>query len=145
MRTTPGKGKRSRALERKAKRAARLAVPELKVEVTFRHVEPTDALRQYAERKFGHVAKALRRPSEAHLILSVDKYRHSGEVTFKSGRLAATAVEEDRDLYAVIDLLADKIGGQLKRHVEKMTAKKTRVPSAPEILGGGAAEEPESV
>ena len=145
MRATPGKGKRKRALERKAKRAARMAAPELKVEVTFRHVDPTDALRQYAERKFTHVAKALRRSSEAHLILSVDKYRHSGEVTFKSGRLAATAVEENRDLYTVIDLLADKIGRQLKDHAEKITAKKTRVPSAPEILGGGAAEEPEPV
>lgn len=144
MRTTLGKGKRSRDLKRKAKRAARLAAPQLKVEVTFRHVEPTDALRQYAERKFGHVARVLRRPSEAHLILSVAKYRHSGEVTFKSGRLTATAVEEDRDLYAVIDLLADKIGGQLRRHVEKMAARKTRVRSAPEIFGE-AAEESEPV
>lgn len=142
MSTTPGKGKRSRALGRKAKRVALLTAPELKVDVTFRHVDPTDALRQYAERKFAHVAKVLRRPSEAHLILSVDKYRHCGEVTFKSGRLAATAAEEDRDLYAVIDLLADKIGRQLKKHAEKRTAKKNRALSAPEILG---AKEPEPV
>lgn len=145
MTTTPGKGKRSRALERKARRATRNSAGELKVNVTFRHVDPTDALRQYAERKFTHVARALKRPGEAHLILSVDKYRHCGEVTFKSGRLAATAVEEDRDLYAVIDLLADKVGHQLRKHIEKLAAKKTRARSAPEILGADAAEEPEPV
>lgn len=145
MTTKPSKGKRSRAVARKAKRVARLAAPELKVNVTFRHVDPTDALRQYAERKFAHVAKVVRRPCEANLILSVDKYRQCGEVTFKSGRLVATALEENRDLYAVIDLLADKVGRQLKSHMEKIAAKKTRARSAPEILGAGAVEEPEPV
>lgn len=99
-------------------------------------------MREYAERKLAHVARALKRPCEAHLILSVDKYRQCGEVTFKSGRLAATAVEEDTNLYAVIDLLTDKVGRQLKKHMEKITAKKMRAPSAPEVLT--AVEEPET-
>ncbi len=133
------KGKRTRAIERKAKRAVRLATPELKVNVTFRHLEPTDALRDYAQKKFGHIARMLKRPCEAHLILEVDKYRQSGEVTFKSGRLAATAAEEHTDLYAVIDLLTDKVGRQLKRHAAKIKDKKVRSPSTPEVLS--AAEE----
>ncbi len=138
-----GKGKRSRAAERQERRAARKRAAELRVNVTFRHVEPTDALRQYAERKLAHVARALKRPCEAHLILSVDKYRQCGEVVFKSGRLAATAAEENTDLYAVIDLLADKVARQLKKHVEKITGKRTRAPSTPEVLT--AAEKPEAV
>lgn len=129
-----GKGKRSRAVARKARRAAGRTASDLTVNVTFRRVEPTEALRQYAERKFGHVARALKRPSEARLILSVDKYRQGGEVTFKSGRFTATAVEENTDLYAVIDLLADKVGRQLKKHAEKITGKKMRAPSTPEVL-----------
>ena len=138
-----GKGKRSRAMARKARRAARATAYELTVNVTFRHVEPTEALRQYAQRKLGHVARVLKRPSQAHLILSVDKYRQCGEVTFKSGRFTATAVEENTDLYAVIDLLADKVGRQLKKHVEKIKGKKMRSPSTPEVLA--AAEETETV
>ncbi len=129
-------------MARKKKRAARLRPSELNVNVTFRHVEPTDALRQYAERKFAHVARLLKRPCDAHLILSVDKYRHCGEVTFKSRRFTATAVEENTDLYAVIDLLADKVGRQLKKHAEKMTAKKMRALSTSEALT--AAEEPKT-
>ena len=136
-----GKGKKSRAIERKAKRQQRLKGSEIavNVNVTFRHMEATDALRQYAEKKFAHLGRVLKRPAEAHLILEVDKYRQCGEVIFKSGRITATAAEETTDLYAVIDLLTDKVGRQLKKHVEKVKGKKMRSPSTPEVLA--AAEE----
>ena len=104
------------------------------VSVTFRHVEPTDALRLYAERKFAHVGKVIKRTCTAHLILTVDKYRQHGEVTVKSGRLSVSAQEETKDLYSVIDLLTDKIGRQLKKHLEKFEAKKVRSPSTGELL-----------
>jgi len=129
-----GKGKKSRAIGRKAKRQTRLKIAEVAVNVTFRHVEPTDALRQYAEKKFAHLGRILKQPAEAHLILVIDKYRQCGEVTFKSGRIAATATEENTDLYAVIDLLTDKISHQLKKHAEKVKSKKMRSPSTPQVL-----------
>src|SRR6202167_4188214 len=130
-----GKGKRSRATVRKVRRAARIAnAPVTEVTVTFRHVEPTDALRLYAERKFAHVGKMIKRTCSAHLILTVDKYRQYGEVTVKSGRLSVSAQEETKDLYSVIDLLTDKIGRQLKKHLEKFEAKKVRSPSTGELL-----------
>jgi ribosome hibernation promoting factor len=134
-----GKGKKSRAIERKTKRAERIKGAEVAVHVTFRHMEPTDALRQYAEKKFAHLGRVLKRPGEVHLVLEIDKYRQCGEAIFKSGKIAATAAEENTDLYAVIDLLTDKIVGQLKKHVEKVKGKKMRSPSTPEVLA--AAEE----
>ena len=134
MSMSNGKGKKSRAVARKARRAQRIAPSDVAVHVTFRHIEATDALRQYAERKFAHLGRILKRPAEAHVILEVDKYRQMGEVTFKSGYLAATAAEENTDLYAVIDLLTDKVGRQLKKHVEKVKGKKMRAPSTPEVL-----------
>jgi len=128
-------GKRGRAATRKVRRAARIAdAPATEVTVTFRHVEPTDALRLYAERKFAHVAKLIKRTCQAHLILTVDKYRQHGEVTVKSGRLSVSAEEETKDLYSVIDLLADKVGRQLKKHLEKFKAKKVRSLSTGEVL-----------
>jgi putative sigma-54 modulation protein len=135
MKGNSKEGKKTRALARKARRTSRKAqMPVADVTVTFRHVEPTLALRSYAERKFSHVAKFLKRMCVVHLILSVDKFRQSGEVTVKSGHLAVTAQEETRDLYAVIDLLADKVGRQLKTHLGKVKAKKMRAPSAGKIL-----------
>jgi len=111
---------------------ARVPAPELAV--TFRHVEPTEAIRAYAVRKLSHLAKFLKRPCLIHLILTVDKYRHRGEVTVKSGYLAVTAQEETKDLYSVIDLLADKVERQLKNHRGKTSAKRLRAPSAGELM-----------
>ena len=45
-----------------------------------------------------------------------------------------TAQEETKDLYSVIDLLADKVGRQLKKHLEKFKGKKIRSPSTGEVL-----------
>src|SRR5690348_12619169 len=104
-------------------RARRKPRVEAKVTVTFRHVAPTPALTQYAERKLGRVARFLKRAAEVHLILGVDKYRQCGEVTVKSGRFMVSAQEQDKDLYSVIDLLADKVERQVKKHLEKMEAR----------------------
>jgi len=128
-------GKKSRALARKTRRVARQARTSLAdITVTFRHVEPSPAIRSYAERKFAHIARFLKRACSAHVILGVDKFRQCGEVTVKSGRLTVTAQEETRDLYSVIDLLADKVGRQLKSLMGKTNAKKVRAPSAGKIL-----------
>jgi putative sigma-54 modulation protein len=128
-------GKRSRAVARKTRRsAAKARVPAPQVMVTFRHVEPTEAIRAYAVRKLSHVAKFLKRSCEVHLILSVDKYRHCGEVVLKSANLDVAAQEQTKDLYSVIDLLTDKLGRQIKSHLGKTKTKKVRAPSAGEIL-----------
>jgi putative sigma-54 modulation protein len=122
-----------RKVMRKQRRAARGPVATT-VTVTFRHIDPSNAVRGYAERKFAHLGKFLKRACEAHVILSVDKYRQHGEVTVKSGRLSATAEQESRDLYSVIDLLEDKIVRQLTRHLEKIATNKVRTLSAGELL-----------
>jgi ribosomal subunit interface protein len=134
----PAKSKPSQARGHKAAktalRAPRRSSAETRLTVTFRHVEPTPAIAKYAERKLGRIAKFLRRPAEAHLILSVDKYRQCGEVTVKSGRFMVSAQEETKDLYSVIDLLAANVRRQIKKHMEKLQARKVRAPSTGEVL-----------
>ena len=59
-------GKKARAASSAAARATRKAqIPPVVVTVTFRHVEPSAAIRAYAERKFSHLAKFLKRACEA--------------------------------------------------------------------------------
>ncbi|SRR5579885_934926 len=132
----PAKSKSNRAKVKGATTARSRRKPraEARVTVTFRHVSPTPALAQYAERKLGRIAKFLKRAAEAHLILSVDKYRQCGEVTVKSGRFMMSAQEENKDLYSVIDLLAAKVQRQVKKHLEKLEARKVRSPSAAEVM-----------
>ncbi len=124
----------------RAIRARRKPRVDAHVTVTFRHLAPTPALAQYAERKLGSVAKFLKPPAEAHVILSVDKYRQCGEVTVKSGRFMISAQEQNKDLYSVIDLLAAKVQRQAKKHLEKLEARKVRSPSAVEVLSEAVEE-----
>jgi len=139
MKSKPGEGKKSRATARKVRRTAlKRSTPTAKVTVTFRHVDPSDAIRAYAERKFAHCAKHLKRACEVRLILTVDKYRQCGEVSVKSGRLALAAQEETKDLYSAIDLLADKIDRQLKSHLGRTATRKTRAASTGEIMAAEA-------
>jgi putative sigma-54 modulation protein len=91
----------------------------MQVMVTFRHVEPSEGLRQYAEEKVQRVNKFLRRPIEAHVILSVLKHRHVAEVQLSANHLNVAATEETGDLYSAIDLAMTKIERQVKRHVAR--------------------------
>lgn len=91
----------------------------MQVMVTFRHVEPTEGLRQHAEEKVQRVHKYLRRPIEAHVILSVEKQRHICEVQLTANHLNITATEETGDLYSAIDLAITKIERQVKKHTAK--------------------------
>lgn len=141
MKSNKVQSKRSKQAVRKQRRAVRGPVTT-NVTVTFRHVDPSDAIRRYAERKFAHLGKFLKRACEAHVILTVDKYRQHGEVTVKSGRLSATAEQESKDLYSVIDLLEDKVIRQLTRHVEKIAARKVRALSTGEVLSEAEENEP---
>lgn len=109
------------------------------VTVTFRQVAPTAALRDYAERKLARISRSLKRSVEAHLVLEVDKYRQFGEVTVRAGRFVASAQEENKDLYSVIDLLEAKVRRQIARQVKKLADRKSRALSAAEVLAEGGA------
>ena len=96
----------------------------MQVMVTFRHVDPSDGLRQYAEEKVQRVRKFLRRPIEAHVILSVEKQRHIAEVQVTANRLNINAAEQTGDLYSAIDLAMSKVERQVKKQVAKYKERK---------------------
>jgi putative sigma-54 modulation protein len=109
----------------------------MQVLVTFRHMEPTEALRQYAEHKVARVYKLMRRPIEAHVVLSVNKRRHIAEITLGGEHLHVNATEETGDLYSAIDLAMDKIERQVQKQVTKRKAHKHVLPVAAPVPAAG--------
>ncbi len=91
----------------------------MQITVTFRHVDPTPPLKAYAEEKLARVKKYLRRPVDAHVILSVAKERHAAEITLKADHVTMFAQETTHDLYSAIDLAIDKLEHQAQRLHEK--------------------------
>jgi ribosome hibernation promoting factor len=90
------------------------------INVTFRHMNPSDALKDYAESKFEKFKKYLHEPIEVHAVLQVQKIRQLAEVTVKAKHFRFHGMEESQDMYASIDLVAGKIERHLKKHKEKV-------------------------
>ena len=98
----------------------------MNVTVTFRHVDPTPALRQHAEEKLGRLKKHLHRPVDAHVILSVTKERHTAEITLNADHESMFAKEVTHDLYSAIDLAVGKLEHQTQRLKERREDHKGR-------------------
>lgn len=90
------------------------------ITVTFRHTEPMESLRTYAEEKVSKIKKYLDSPMEANIVLTVEKFRHQADVTVSLNGARIKAVEETGDMYSAIDQVIDKIEKQVKRHLSKI-------------------------
>lgn len=100
--------------------------------VTFRHMEPSDALKTYAEDKLARVAKYIDEPITVQVYLTVEKIRHLAEVTINAKGITIKASEETSDMYAALDLVVDKIERQLKRYKERIKGHKpSETPGTP--------------
>lgn len=97
----------------------------MEISVTFRHLEPNDALRDYAREKISRIEKYGSTITEVHAVLSVEKRRHIAEVIVNVNKAQITATEEaEENMYSSIDLVMDKIDRQLKKHKDKLTCHK---------------------
>lgn len=93
----------------------------MQIDVTGHHVELTDPLRNYVSEKFERLERHFDHVTDVHVILSVEKLRHTAEATMhiSGGKLFADSTSED--MYAAIDSLTDKLDRQIKKHKEKLT------------------------
>jgi putative sigma-54 modulation protein len=100
---------------------------DVKVSVTFRHMEPTTALKLYAEEKIHRIGKHFSRSVEAHVVLSVDsKERQTAEVELHTHGAMIHSKEETDDLYSAIDLVIDKLQRQVQKQKEKTKLNRRR-------------------
>ncbi|MEE8342260.1 MAG: ribosome hibernation promoting factor [Gammaproteobacteria bacterium] len=93
----------------------------MQISLTGHHLEITPALRDYATSKMEKLERHFDHVTNLHVILSVEKLRHTAEATMhiNGGNLFADATHED--MYAAIDALVDKLDRQVKKHKEKLT------------------------
>jgi putative sigma-54 modulation protein len=92
----------------------------MQITITFKKIEASDSLKSYVNKKFKRFEKMLEGPAEANVVLSVEKIRHIAEITLTSGSLNIHAKESSESMYATIDILADKVKGQITKHKEKV-------------------------
>ncbi len=92
----------------------------MKTTITFKKIDPSSSLKSYVQKKLDRFDKMLDSPSEAHVVLSVEKIRHIVELTLTCDKLRIHAKEESESMYSSIDALMDKIKLQIKKNKEKL-------------------------
>lgn len=96
----------------------------MQTNVTFKNIESSDALKNYALKRLSKMDKYIDGAAEAHVVLSVEKRRHKADITLNADGTLINAVEITEDLYAAIDMVMDKLERQLKKYKEKLQGKK---------------------
>src|SRR5260370_42229650 len=93
----------------------------MQVNITFRNMFATDALRNHVEEKLHKVVdKYLDKVTEAHVTLSLERYLHHADINLHAGHFHVRGKEKSEDMYASIDMAIDKIEKQLKKHKERL-------------------------
>ena len=98
----------------------------MQMSVTFRHMDATDALKDYAQEKVDRIRKYFPDPIKAHVVLGCDRgYSHHADVvlTLHNGIVIA-GEETTEDMYSSIDLVMAKIERQVRRYKEKIRSHK---------------------
>ncbi len=96
----------------------------MEVNVTFRHMDPSDPLRQHIENRVLKLKKYLLKPESAHIVLESEKFRRRAEITLTDNGDCITAIDESADMFESIDGAVAKIEKQLKKHKEKVQSHK---------------------
>ncbi len=95
----------------------------MNLNVSGHHVEVTPAIRSYVRTKIERVTRHFDHVIDAHVILTVEKLRQKAEVTLHVPGRDLHCECEDADLYAAIDMLADKLDRQVLRYKDKIQDK----------------------
>ncbi|MEJ4046060.1 ribosome hibernation promoting factor [Erwinia sp. SLM-02] len=92
----------------------------MQLNITGLNVEITEALREFVTVKFGKLEHYFDRINQVYIVLKVEKVTQIADATLhvNGGELHATA--EEKDMYAAIDGLVDKLARQLNKHKDKL-------------------------
>jgi putative sigma-54 modulation protein len=108
----------------------------MQLAVTFRHMDATPSLKEYAKEKVERITKYFPDPIKAHVVLSCDRgYNHTADVmiTLHNG-IVIKGEESTEDMYSSIDLVMAKIERQVRRYKEKLRGHRAAPEETREML-----------
>ena len=92
----------------------------MNLKISGHNIEITSALRDYATSKLGRAIRHSDHVIDVNMILSVEKLKQKAEVTIHLPGRDIYVESIDEDLYAAIDILADKLDRQIQKHKQKL-------------------------
>ena len=94
----------------------------MQLSITFRHMDASDAVKEYAREKVERIRKYFPDPIKGHVVFSCDRGYHNVadvQITLHNG-IVIKGVEATEDMYSSIDLVMAKIERQVRRYKERI-------------------------
>ena len=91
----------------------------MRIETYGQQLEVTPALHEYVENKLQRIDRHFDQPIEVRVQLGLRKPEHHAEATLTVPGKTLHADAGGENMYAAIDLLADKLDRQILKHKEK--------------------------
>ena len=92
----------------------------MNLQISGHHLEITPALNDYVTGKLERVTRHFDHVIDVNVILSVEKLKQKAEVTVHLSGKDIYVESIDEDLYAAVDVLADKLDRQVQKYKQKM-------------------------
>ena len=96
----------------------------MRVNFTFRNMDSSEGMKNYAEDKVSRLQKFLRVPLDAEITFSTERHLHCIDVNLNANGKRFAGHEESDDMYASIDLVMDKINRQVRDANDAQRAKR---------------------
>ena len=91
----------------------------MQTSVTFINLDPSEALKSYAQEKLDRFDRYVDNPAKANVVLTVEKFRHIADINISADGFVVNGHEETSDMYSAIDMALDKIEKQIKKNKKK--------------------------
>ncbi len=90
------------------------------VQITGRHVEITDSMKDYAIEKISKIERFMNRIIDVNVIMDIQRMDHRVEIIVKAGNVKITSQASTTDMYASIDKAVAKLEAQIHRYKSKI-------------------------
>jgi len=103
----------------------------MKLVLTGRHVDVTPALKTFTREKLAKLSNLIDDLAEVHVILTVERHRHTAEIVAHGRHLSLSARGSTADMYSSIGECIERLERQAKKHREKSATKRRRSAARP--------------
>ena len=102
----------------------------MKITIRGDKVTITKSIKEYIQEKLGRLDKYFDNPKniECKVLVKVKNFDQTIEVTVPTSKFTLRAEERHQDLYAAIDLVVDKLEGQIRKNKDKLDKRYHDVP-----------------
>lgn len=86
----------------------------MRISYTFRNMESSDGIKNYASEKIAKIQKYLRTPLHAEFTFSMERHLHRVDLNLTGDGHQYAGHGQSEDMYATIDQVVDKIDRQVR-------------------------------